>query len=97
MLLFDSIRQKIVRHLFSKITLITKDFPSVSARQSVEKLSDLSDISEDEDAINVDVMRDYQVSRRGTFCTLVSQIVHKYLAQLRVNSCILALLSDSVI
>ena len=97
MLLFDSIRQKIVRHLFSKITLITKDFPSVSARQSVEKLSDLSDISEDEDAINVDVMRDYQVSRRGTFCTLVSQIVHKYPVQLRVNSCILALLSDSVI
>ena len=36
----------------------------MSARQSVEKLSDLSDISEDEDAINVDVMRDYQVSRR---------------------------------
>ena len=35
----------------------------MSARQSVEKLSDLSDISEDEDAINVDVMRDYQVSR----------------------------------
>ena len=26
-----------------------------------------------------------------------SKIVHKYLAQLRVNSCILALLSDSVI
>ena len=68
----------------------------MSARQSVEKLSDLSDISEDEDAINVDVMRDYQVSR-GYICISFSKIVHKYLAQLRVNSCILALLSDSVI
>ena len=70
----------------------------MSARQSVEKLSDLSDISEDEDAINVDVMRDYQVSRRGISSISFSKIVHKYLvAQLRVNSCILALLSDSVI
>ena len=63
----------------------------------MEKLSDLSDISEDEDAINVDVMRDYQVSRRGISSNSVSKIVHKYPAQLRVNSCILALLSDSVI
>ena len=69
----------------------------MSARQSVEKLSDLSDISEDEDAINVDVMRDYQVSRGGISSISVSKIVHKYPAQLRVNSCILALLSDSVI
>ena len=69
----------------------------MSARQSVEKLSDLSDISEDEDAINVDVMRDYQVSRSGISSISVSKIVHKYPAQLRVNSCILALLSDSVI
>ena len=69
----------------------------MSARQSVEKLSDLSDISEDEDAINVDVMRDYQVSRGGISSISFSKIVHKYLAQLRVNSCILALLSDSVI
>ena len=69
----------------------------MSARQSVEKLSDLSDISEDEDAINVDVMRDYQVSRGGISSISFSEIVHKYLAQLRVNSCILALLSDSVI
>ena len=69
----------------------------MSARQSVEKLSDLSDISEDEDAINVDVMRDYQVSRGGIASISFSKIVHKYLAQLRVNSCILALLSDSVI
>ena len=36
----------------------------MSARQSVEKLSDLSDLGEDEDAINVDVMRDYQVSQQ---------------------------------
>ena len=63
----------------------------------MEKLSDLSDISEDEDAINVDVMRDYQVSRGGISSISFSKIVHKYLAQLRVNSCILALLSDSVI
>ena len=70
----------------------------MSARQSVEKLSDLSDLSEDEDAINVDVMRDYQVSRRGISSISVSKIViYKYPAQLRVNSCILALLSDSVI
>ena len=69
----------------------------MSARQSVEKLSDLSDLSEDEDAINVDVMRDYQVSRRGISSISFSKIVHKYPAQLRVNSCILALLSDSVI
>ena len=69
----------------------------MSARQSVEKLSDLSDLSEDEDAINVDVMRDYQVSRRGIASISFSEIVHKYPAQLRVNSCILALLSDSVI
>ena len=69
----------------------------MSARQSVEKLSDLSDLSEDEDAINVDVMRDYQVSRTGLSSISFSKIVHKYPAQLRVNSCILALLSDSVI
>ena len=69
----------------------------MSARQSVEKLSDLSDLSEDEDAINVDVMRDYQVSRSGISSISFSEIVHKYPAQLRVNSCILALLSDFVI
>ena len=70
----------------------------MSARQSVEKLSDLSDLSEDEDAINVDVMRDYQVSRSGISSISFSEIVHnKYPAQLRDNSCILALLSDSVI
>ena len=50
----------------------------MSARQSVEKLSDLSDLSEDEDAINVDVMRDYQVSRSGIASISFSKIVHKY-------------------
>ena len=39
----------------------------MSARQSVEKLSDLSDISEDEDAINVDMMmvRNYDLPRHS--------------------------------
>ena len=40
-----------------------ESFPSLSKRQSIdstlEKFSDLSDISEDEDAINVDMMRDF--------------------------------------